>query len=110
MRAEKKKDKDIPKSAIQEDSKRKLSKTVAELERRLHEEEKKNSIMTNKVKQFHQDKEKYKQKYALLKNQVVNHEADKTRMYKQLSVEEPLAAVVPPNEMSPLAKKSFSDL
>lgn len=43
--------------------------------------------MTNKVKQYHQDKEKYKQKYSLLKNQVVNTEADKTWMYKQLSVE-----------------------
>ncbi len=59
-----------------------MSKTVAELEWRLHEEEKKNSIMTNKVKQYHQDKEKYKQKYSLLKNQVVNTEADKTWMYK----------------------------
>lgn len=68
MRSEKKKEKEAPKTTTYEDSKRKLSKTVAELERRLHEEEKKNSIMTNKVKQYHQDKEKYKQKYSLLKN------------------------------------------
>ena len=34
---------------IYEDSKRKLSKSVAELERKLQEEQKKNSIMINKV-------------------------------------------------------------
>ena len=50
MRSEKKKEKEAPKTTTYEDSKWKLSKTVAELERRLHEEEKKNSIMTNKVK------------------------------------------------------------
>jgi len=50
MRSEKRKDKEAPKATNYEDSKWKLSKTVAELEWRLHEEEKKNSIMTNKVR------------------------------------------------------------
>jgi len=48
-RAEKKKVGD-KQPTVYEDSKWKLSKTVAELERWLHEEEKKNSIMINKVK------------------------------------------------------------
>lgn len=40
-----------PKGAY-EDSRRKLSKIVAELERRLNEEEKKNLILTNRLLSF----------------------------------------------------------
>jgi hypothetical protein len=65
MRAEKKSTKAAP---VVEDSKRKLSKLVADFERRLHEEEKKNTKITNKMKQSEADKEKYKQKYSILKN------------------------------------------
>lgn len=66
--------------------------------------------MTNKVKQYHQDKEKYKQKYSVLKNQVMSQEADKTRIYKQISVEDPMITPPCPDILSPVAKKSFSDL
>lgn len=67
MRAEKKATKPQP----TEESKRKLSKLVAELERRLHEEEKKNTKMINKMKQSEADKDKYKQKYSILKTQIM---------------------------------------
>ena len=91
MRAEKKATKPQP----TEESKRKLSKLVAELERRLHEEEKKNTKMINKMKQSEADQDKYKQKYSILKTQIMTQEADKNRMYKQTSapIEEPLAPI-----------------
>ena len=53
-----------------EGSKRQLSKTVAELERKLKEEEKKNSVIQNKIQQTIQDKEKYKQRYNSLKKEI----------------------------------------
>lgn len=106
MRADKKKGVPTEKPAtVYEDSKRKLSKTVAELEWWLHEEEKKNSIMINKVKQSTTDKDKYKQKYSLLKTQIMNQEADKNWMYKQTSsnLEDPVTPVGGNNEGSPTA-------
>lgn len=60
-----------------EDSKRKLSKTVAELERKLQEEQKKNSWLVHQTNQSTANMEKYKQKFNNLNKLVQNKEIDK---------------------------------
>lgn len=64
------------------------------------------------MKQSEADKDKYKQKYSILKTQIMTQEADKNRMYKQTSapIEEPLAPISQQmqQDLSPQMKKTVS--
>jgi len=57
-----------------EDSKRKLSKMMSELERKLVVEEKRNMSMHNIVDQSKAEKEQYKQKYMILRKKIKEDE------------------------------------
>ena len=63
-----------------EDSKRKLSKMMSQLERRLVIEEKKNVAMANLVEQSRAEKKQYKQKYNNLRQKMKREEIEQIRM------------------------------
>ena len=63
-----------------EDSKRKLSKMMSQLERRLVIEEKKNVAMANLVEQSKAEKKQYKQKYDSLRQKMKREEIEQLRM------------------------------
>lgn len=70
-----------------EDSKRKLSKMMSQLERKLVLEEKKNLAMTNMIEQSKAEKEQYKQRYINLKQKIKQDECNQLRMNKMASME-----------------------
>jgi hypothetical protein len=70
-----------------EDSKRKLSKMMAQLERKLVKEEKKNVVMNNIIDQSKAEKEQYKQKYFNLKQKLRTDECNQLRMNKIQSMD-----------------------
>jgi hypothetical protein len=69
-RMEKKRNEQQYSTGAYEDSKRKLSKMMSQLERKLNLEEKKNLVMANVIEQSKAEKEQYKQRYNNLKNQI----------------------------------------
>lgn len=73
-RMEKKKNEKQFSTEAYEDSKRKLSKMMSELERKLVLEEKKNMLMANMIEQSKAEKEQYKQKYIGLKKKIKDEE------------------------------------
>jgi hypothetical protein len=70
-----------------EDSKRKLSKMMSQLERKLVLEEKKNMNMSNVIEQSKAEKDQYKQRYVNLKNKIKQDEVSQMRMNKMASME-----------------------
>lgn len=73
-RLEKKKNEKNFSTEAYEDSKRRLSKMMSQLERKLVLEEKKNLTMANMIEQSKAEKEQYKQKYMNLKNKIKQDE------------------------------------
>lgn len=78
-----------------EDSKRKLSKMMSQLERKLVIEEKRNITMANLVEQSKAEKEQYKQKYNNLRQKMKKDEYEQMRMGKLVPLESPF--LVPQN-------------
>lgn len=70
-----------------EDSKRKLSKMMSQLEKKLALEEKKNMAMSNIIEQSKAEKDQYKQRYTNLKNKIKQDEISQMRMNKMASME-----------------------
>ena len=79
-RLEKKKNEQHYSVGAYEDSKRKLSKMMSQLERRLVIEEKKNVAMANLVEQSRAEKKQYKQKYNNLRQKMKREEIEQIRM------------------------------
>ena len=86
-RLEKKKNEKNFSTEAYEDSKRKLSKMMSELERKLVLEEKKNMLMTNMIEQSKAEKEQYKQKYMGLKKKIKDEEWNQLRLNKISSMD-----------------------
>ena len=86
-RMEKKKNEKHFSTEAYEDSKRKLSKMMSELERKLVLEEKKNMLMANMIDQSKAEKEQYKQKYIGLKKKIKDDECNQLRMNKIASMD-----------------------
>lgn len=86
-RMEKKKNDKTFSTEAYEDSKRKLSKMMSQLERKLVLEEKKNLSLANLIDQSKAEKEQYKQKYNNLRQKIKQDECNQLRMSKMASME-----------------------
>jgi hypothetical protein len=108
-RLEKKKNEKNFSTEAYEDSKRKLSKMMSELERRLVVEEKKNVVMVNIVDQSKAEKEQYKQKYLNLRKKMKEDEWNQIRMNKMGAIDSNVYGMQLMSENSPNPSNKLSD-
>jgi len=95
-----------------EDSKRKLSKMMSQLERKLIIEEKKNISMSNLIDQSKAEKESYKQKYTSLKKKIKQAEIQQMKINKMSAIENIQHGITPFADSNPQNTKliDYKDL